>query len=242
MNVATKVAIATLSSVLLFGSSVNLVEAKSNKEAQEEAVKKAAEAAKSVPAEAKKAIENEENRLKELVKGSGDTYVMYYKYKQLNNGLKTSVYGLRLNYSSYKDYLKKASILKAPILQQPPNLPSGYKFSKAFIESPYQGKFFDDLIAEGVKSGKDFYTKKYDWKEAGKIELEYTDGKDELIINQYMADKEFAKLKGTEYAVMPDGKKYAFQYGTGKYYYGISTKSNMSKEKMFEILKAAMKK
>ncbi|MFU1794657.1 hypothetical protein ACM1RC_12400 [Paenibacillus azoreducens] len=210
-NLASKAAIAALSSILLLGSSVNFAaEAKSYKQAQEEAVKKAAEAAKSVPAEAKKAIEDEENRLKELTKESNDTYVMYYKYKQLNNGLKTSVYGFRFNYSSYEDYLKKASTLKSSILQQPSNLPGGYKFSKAFIESPYQGKFFDDLIAEGVKSGKDFYTKKYDWKEPGRVELRYTDGKDELIINQYTADEEFAKLKGTEFSKQPDGRKYFF--------------------------------
>ncbi|MFU1794656.1 hypothetical protein ACM1RC_12395 [Paenibacillus azoreducens] len=243
MNVVSKVAIATLSSVLLFGSSVGFAaEELTYEQAMEKAVKQREEALKALTAEEKKFMEDEEARLKELVKSSDDTYVTYHKYKKLNSGLDLSFWGMSKEYSTYEDYSKKTSALQGPILQQPANLPEGYKFLKARIESPTEGKFFDELRAEGKKSGKPVYTKKLDWKEPGRVELRYTDGKDELIINQYTADDEFAKLKGTEFSKQPDGRKYFFQYGTGKYYYGISTKSDMSQEKMSEILKAAMKK
>ncbi|MFU1794659.1 M56 family metallopeptidase [Paenibacillus azoreducens] len=209
-------------------------------EALAKARKEREEALKALTAEEKKFIDDEKNRLKELVKDSDDTYVTYHKYKKLNSGLDLSFWGLSKEYSTYEDYSKKTSALQGPILQQPDTLPEGYLFSHARIESPTEGEFFEELRAEGRKSDKPVYTKKLDWKEPGRVELRYTDGKDELIINQYTADEEFAKLKGTEFSKQADGRKYFFQYGTGKYYYGISTKSDMSQEKMNEILKAAV--
>ncbi|MCM3340590.1 hypothetical protein M3650_18600 [Paenibacillus sp. MER TA 81-3] len=68
------------------------------------------------------------------------------------------------------------------------------------------------MKVEGKKSGKAVYTKKFDWKEVGDIRLEYTNGEDTLILNQYTADAEFAKLKGFSYETPPTVERYVFWY------------------------------
>lgn len=94
MKAATKVAIATLSSILLMGSSVSLVaKAQSYEKAQQAAVKKTAEAAKPITAEEKKFIEQEIERVKKLTQESGDMYVLYHKYPKLNSGFDISYWG-----------------------------------------------------------------------------------------------------------------------------------------------------
>ncbi|MDR0271178.1 DUF4367 domain-containing protein [Paenibacillus sp.] len=246
MNVASKVAIATLSSVLLLGSSASFAaEAKPLKETQQVAGKKAAEAAKSksVPEEDKKFIENEINRVKELSKKPGESYVLYHKYPQLNSGLTLSYWGVTEEFSSYQDYLTRSSILKGSILKQPANLPEGYKFSKATIEGPTKGKFVDEAKAEGKKSGKPIYAKKIDWKEAATIRLEYTNGKNTLAISKHTLDSEGSKKQGFFEDDFPAHvyPKYVFWH-EGGFEYSISTTWDMSKEKKIEILKAAVKK
>ncbi|GAV14249.1 MULTISPECIES: hypothetical protein [Paenibacillus] len=252
MKTSSKVAIAALGSVLLLGSSVNLAaEAASSQPAQKTTAKEAN--SKAPNAEEKKFVESEVKRVRELPKEPGDLYIMYFKYKNLNYGLEFAPFGKGFVFSTYEDYVKKASTLNGTILQQPSNLPEGYTFSKAAIENPIaniksevEKKFFDDLRAEGRRSGKPVYTKKLDWKEPGAIRLEYTNGKDTLTFNQYTADEEFSKLKGFSYETPPTtGKhvnRYVFWYGTGKYYYSIATQSDMTKEQMIEILKAVVKK
>ncbi|WP_268629127.1 M56 family metallopeptidase [Paenibacillus alvei] len=223
------------------------------KKEMEKAIKKAEDAAKAIPADEREFIASERKRVRELPKESGDLYIMYHKYKNLNNGLEFEPFGKKFAFSTYEDYVKKASTLNGPILQQPSNLPEGYTFSKAVIENPIanikseiEKKFFDELRAEGKKSGKPVYTKKLDWKEPGRIRLEYTNGKDTLIFNQYTADEEFSKLKGFSYETPPTTgqpvNRYVFWYGTGKYYYSITTHSDMTKEQMTDILKAVVKK
>ncbi|WP_237728552.1 hypothetical protein [Paenibacillus sp. OSY-SE] len=103
MKAATKVAIATLSGILLLGSSVNLAaEAASSQPAKKTAAKEAANKAQT--AEEKKFIESEITRVKELPKEPGDIYVMYFKYKQLNYGFDFLPFGKDLEYSTYEDY------------------------------------------------------------------------------------------------------------------------------------------
>ncbi|NEZ39990.1 hypothetical protein [Paenibacillus alvei] len=252
MKAASKVAITALGSILLLGSSVNLAaEAASSHLTKQTAAKKTTNKAPNT--EEKKFVESERKRVRELPKEPGDLYIMYYKYKNLNNGLEFEPFGKEFAFSTYEDYVKKASTLNGPILQQPSNLPEGYTFSKAVIENPranvkseIEKKFFDELRAEGKKSGKPVYTKRLDWKEPGGIRLEYTNGKDTLIFNQYTADEEFSKLKGFSYETPPTTgqpvNRYVFWYGTGKYYYSITTHSDMTKEQMTETLKAVVKK
>ncbi|BFH62882.1 hypothetical protein [Paenibacillus azoreducens] len=245
MNVASKIAIATLSSVLLLGSSASFAaEAKSSKEAQQEAAKKAAEAAKSVPEADKKFIEAEINRVKELSKKPGESYVLYHKYPQLNSGLALSYWGLTEEFSSYEDYLKRTSTLEGSILKQPANLPAGYKFLSATIEGPTTGKFVDEVKAEGKKSGKPIYAKKIDWKEAVDIRLKYSNGKDTLTFSKYTKDPEGSKKQGFFNDNLPANvyPKSVFWYDGGKYEYGISTSTNIPREKKIEMLKAAVKK
>ncbi|MCG7407093.1 hypothetical protein MH117_06665 [Paenibacillus sp. ACRRX] len=245
MKTATKVAVAALSSMLLLGSTVNLMaEAKPNENVPKVAVNKTAKSSKAIPAEDKKFIENEVKRVKELVKASGDTYVLYYKYKALNSGLDISYWGLTHEYTSYEDYLKKASILKGSILQQPSNLPEGYTFSKAIIEGPTGGKFIEALRAEGQKSGKPIFTKKLDWKEAATISLKYTNGTDTLTFSKYTVDAKGSKKKGYFDDDLPAKvfPKYVYWQDGGKFGYSISTSSDIARKQKIEILKAAIKK
>ncbi|MBN3526347.1 hypothetical protein [Paenibacillus apiarius] len=80
MKVATKVAIATLSSVLLLGSSVNFAaEAQSYEKTQKTAATKTAQ--KAPTSEEKKFIESEIKRVRALAEESGDSYVLSLKYK-----------------------------------------------------------------------------------------------------------------------------------------------------------------
>lgn len=246
MKAATKVAIATLSSILLMGSSVNLAaKAQSYEKAPKATVKKAAETAKSISAEEKRLIEDEIQRVKELTQGSGDMYVLYHKYPKLNSGFDISFWGGIHEFTSYEDYLKKASTLKGSILKQPANLPKGYKFLSAVIEGPTEGKFVDEVRAEGKKSGKPIYAKKIDWKEAASIRLIYASGKDTLGFSKYAADSEGSKKKGFFSDKLPAHvfPKYVFWNDGGKFEYSISTSSlDMSRKQKVEILKAAVKK
>ncbi|WP_433938487.1 hypothetical protein [Paenibacillus lautus] len=246
MKAATKVAIAALSSILLLGSSASLAaEAQSVKKAQESAVKKTAKAAKSISAEEKKFIEKEIQRVKELTQESGDMYVVYHKYPKLNSGFDISYWGGVHEFTTYEDYLKKASTLKGSILQQPANLPKGYKFLSAVIEAPIEGKFVDEVRAEGKKSGKPIYVKKIDWKEAATIRLKYTNGKDTLGFSKYAADSAGSKKKGFFNDKLPAHvfPKYVFWNDGGKFEYSISlTSLDMSRKQKIEILKAAVKK
>ncbi|WP_098744692.1 hypothetical protein [Paenibacillus sp. EZ-K15] len=244
MKAATKVAIATLSSILLMGSSVSLVaKAQSYEKSQAAAVKKTAEAAKPISAEEKKFIEQEIQRVKKLTQESGDMYVLYHKYPKLNSGFDISYWGGIHEFTTYEDYLNKASTLKGSILKQPANLPEGYKFSKARIEGPTEGKFLDEVRAEGKESGKPIYAKKIDWKEAATIRLEYTNGKDTLAISKFTLDSEGSMKKGFFEDDFPAHiyPKYVFWH-EGGFEYSISTTWDMSKEQKIDILKAAVEK
>ena len=134
--------------------------------------------------------------MKKLSEETGDMYVLYHKYKDLNSGFDLSYWGGIEKFSAYEDYLKRASTLEGSILKRPANLPEGYKFSKARIEGPIEGKLLDEVRAEGKKSGKPVYAKKIDWKEAATIRLEYTNGKDTLAISKYTLDSEGSKKNG----------------------------------------------
>lgn len=214
------------------------------KQEYEQAAKKAAEAAKTLTAEEKAYIDNEINRVKELVKETGDTYVIYHKYKDLNSGLDLSFWGPTNEFSSYEDYLKKASTLEGSIMQHPSNLPAGYTFSKAIIESPIEGKFINDLRAEGKKSDKPLYTKKLDWKEAATIRLKYTNGEDTLTLSKYTVDADDSKNNGFFDDDLPAHifPKYVFWQDGSKFGYSISTSSDIGREQKIEILKAALRK
>ncbi|WP_339241235.1 hypothetical protein [Paenibacillus sp. FSL F4-0243] len=243
MKAASKLAIATLSSVLLLGSSMNLeVDAASSKSAQKSTAKKAAVQAPT--AAEKKAVDAEIKRVKDLTAKTGDTYVMYYKYKALNSGLDLNYWGLTKEYISFDEYLQKASTLKGVVLQKPSNLPEGYTFSKARIGGPLGGKFIDDLRAEGKKSGKPVFTKKMDWKEADDIRLEYTNGEDTLAITKFVVDAKEGKKKGYFDDNLPANifPKYIYWQDGGKFGYSLSTSSDITREQKIEILKAAVKK
>ncbi|MCT1403183.1 M56 family metallopeptidase [Paenibacillus sp. p3-SID867] len=209
----------------------------------EKAEKKAEAAAKALTPEDKKYIEAETNRVKKLSEETGDMYVLYHKYKDLNSGFDLSYWGGIEKFTAYEDYLNRASTLEGSILKRPANLPEGYKFSKARIEGPTEGKFLDEVRAEGKESGKPIYAKKIDWKEAATIRLEYTNGKDTLVISKFMLDSEGSKKKGFFEDDFPAHiyPKYVFWH-EGGFEYSISTTWDMSKEQKIDILKAAVQK
>lgn len=98
MKAATKVAIATLSSVLLLGSSASLAaEAQSVKKAQASAKEKQPKQPSLYRQRKKKFIEKEIQRVKELTEESGDMYVLYHKYPKLNSGFDISYWGGYMN-------------------------------------------------------------------------------------------------------------------------------------------------
>ncbi|MFC3747630.1 M56 family metallopeptidase [Paenibacillus sp. GCM10012306] len=214
-----------------------------HKKEMDKAMKKAAEAAKALTTEEKTYIENEISRVKELVKETGDTYVIYHKYKDLNSGLDLSFWGSFHEFTSYEDYMTKASALEGSYMQQPANLPTGYTFTKAIIGGPTEGKFIDDLRVEAKKSGKPVYVKKMDWKEAATIRLKYTNGEDTLTLSKYTVDADGSKNKGFFNDDLPAHifPKYVFWHDGGKFGYSISTSSNISMKQKIEILKAAVK-
>ncbi|TVX87068.1 hypothetical protein [Paenibacillus agilis] len=254
MNAAAKASITTLCGILLFGSIMSpMTGAAPSELVRQSTAKKAAE--KAPTAEEKEFIKSEIKRVQALINDPSDVYIMVFnKFKQLNNGVPFRPFsdykGNR--FTTYEDYAKRISHFNGPVLQQPSNMPEGYKLVSARIEIPFEGKFFDDLLEEGKKSGKAVYIKKMDWKEVGRVHLTYTNGKDEISIDQYTAGPDYLKLKGFVFEHPYDKKrkkgpdpntpKYVFWYGTGKYYYSISTKSDMTKEQMIEVLKAAVKK
>jgi len=243
MKVASKVAIATLSSIVLLSSSMNLtVEGASSKSTQKTATQKVAE--KAPTAEEKKLIDAEIKKVKDLVAKTGDTYVLYHKYKALNSGLDLSYWGLSKEYASYDEYLQKASTLKGIVVKEPSNLPEGYTFSKSRIGGSLGGKFIDDLRLEGKKSGKPIFMKKMDWTEAGDMRLEYTNGEDTLAITKYTVDAKNVKKKGYFDDELPAHiyPKYVYWQDGGKFGYSISTSSDIAREQKIEILKAAIKK
>ncbi|MGC6590218.1 M56 family metallopeptidase [Paenibacillus sp. Dod16] len=209
----------------------------------EKAEKKAEAAAKALTPEDKKYIEAETNRVKKLSEETGDMYVLYHKYKDLNSGFDLSYWGGIEKFTAYEDYLNRASTLEGSILKRPTNLPEGYKFSKARIEGPTEGKFLDEVRAEGKESGKPIYAKKIDWKEAATIRLEYTNGKDTLAISKFMLDSEESKKNGFFEDDFPAHiyPKYVFWH-EGGFEYSISTTWDMSKEQKIDILKAAVQK
>lgn len=209
----------------------------------EKAEKKAEAAAKALTPEDKKYIEAETNRVKKLSQETGDMYVLYHKYKDLNSGFDLSYWGGIEKFTDYEDYLNRASTLEGSILKRPANLPEGYKFSKARIEGPTEGKFLDEVRAEGKESGKPIYAKKIDWKEAATIRLEYTNGKDTLVISKFMLDSEGSKKKGFFEDDFPAHiyPKYVFWH-EGGFEYSISTTWDMSKEQKIDMLKAAVQK
>ncbi|RAR40481.1 M56 family metallopeptidase [Paenibacillus sp. MDMC362] len=209
----------------------------------EKSEKKAEAAAKALTPEEMKYIEAETNRVKKLSKETGDMYVLYHKYKDLNSGLDLSYWGGIEKFTAYEDYLNRASALEGSILKQPANLPEGFKFSKARIEGPTEGMFLEEVRAEGRESGKPIYAKKIDWKEAATIRLEYTNGKDTLAISKFMLDSEGSKKKGFFEDDFPAHiyPKYVFWH-EGGFEYSISTTWGMSKEQKIDILKAAVKK
>ncbi|MCR8842447.1 M56 family metallopeptidase [Paenibacillus sp. SC116] len=215
----------------------------SYKKGVEEAHRKYAEAAKSIPAEDLKFIENEENRVKQLHKETGGMFILYHKYKGMNSGLDLSYWGGIEHFTSYEDYLKKASTLEGAILQQPSNLPKGFTFSKARIEGPTEGKFVEEVRAEGKKSGKPIYVKKIDWKEAAAIRLEYTNGKETIALSKYTFGPDDVKKKGFFEDDLPAHiyPKYMFLHDD-KHEYSVSATFDMSKKDKIEILKEAVKK
>lgn len=197
-----KLAIATLSSMLLFSSMNLAVEAAPSPIVKDIAVKTAA--AKALTAKEKMEKEEMDRLDKILEKNPDDTYCVYVSNdKSKKSGLEFFYMGASSpEFNTYADYMKKASTLKGTVLQQPSAMPEEYTFAKGGIHGEIDQRFQKELKAEAKKKGKEVYSKKYNWSKADSIKLEYTNGENNLIMSYIAFDP-----KG----VTIDQKGYSYQ-------------------------------
>ncbi|MDR0271186.1 hypothetical protein [Paenibacillus sp.] len=198
MNTGMKFTIAALSSMLLLGGSVNFVAGA----APAAPAKTAVEQTKS-DRKVDQLKKEEIARINKLLEQNPDDSYIVFVSNELTKkkGLETFAMGnIRPEFSTYEDYLKKASTLEGTVLQQPTGLPEGYSFSKGNMMGLYSSAFTEEMRAEAKKLGKQIYSKKIDWKHAQVIDLEYKNGNDSINLGYYSLDeKEKIEQKGYSY-------------------------------------------
>ncbi|TVX93436.1 hypothetical protein [Paenibacillus agilis] len=261
MKTTMKLAIATLSGLLLF-SSMNLAAeaATSSTSGSNVKWKEIASKPKS-ESKADKLVKEELDKIEELVKKNpNDMYIVYVSNdltKKKTNEV-FSMGGSVLEFSTYKDYWNKASTLKDIVLQQPADLPEGYNFTHGEIWGPYSTELSAELKAEAKKLGKQIHWKKVNWTRANSIELEYKSEEHYIKFRYILEDKKDAKAsKGFTYESADEAmkkfpklsKNHEYIVNTlywtekGKYY-SITTNpdSPLTKEDLIKLAKTMVKK
>ncbi|MCE5171888.1 hypothetical protein LQV63_21645 [Paenibacillus profundus] len=204
MKTTMKVAIATLSSILLFGS-MNLAAEAASSPAVSNLTLKTAAAKSQVASEGEKLEKKEQARIAELLEKNPDDTYMVYVSNEVTKQKKAVVYSMGNSFpkfDTYDAYQKKASTLKDTVLQQPNDLPEGYQFVTAGIDGPYSTDYTKEMEAEAKKLGKKIYSKKINWTRANGIVLEYANGENNLNMSYIAFDP-----KG----VTIDQKGYSYQ-------------------------------
>ncbi|MBD8499533.1 DUF4367 domain-containing protein [Paenibacillus arenosi] len=253
MKNTTKLAIATLSSMLLLGSIHGVVHAEPisslNGNSLIMTIAKApttAEKKKIISAEIKKIMNETENT-------PGAVYLLCIGDKSMNGGSECQYYVNFPTFKTYENYERWLTKLKGPVVVEPQGMPEGYSFVKGEIQNSLSNKAFEAKVkAEG--KGKVVYSKKMEWTEAGQIKLEYANGKDNIIFQVQM---EYFPMKDLKYLYQSvdshseeDRKKYAKilrnklhwrEKGTS---YEISTNPGnpLTKDELIELAKTMIRK
>ncbi|WP_051004439.1 hypothetical protein [Paenibacillus sp. OSY-SE] len=158
MKVASKVAITALSSILLLGSSVNLTAEAAPSRTSSDITLKTAAAKPKAASEGEKLEKAEKERIAKLLeKNPDDTYMVYVsnELKKEKGDQEVSLMGSPSpSFDTYEAYLKRASILKEAVPQQPADLPEGYTLAEANIFSVFTPKDLAAMKAEAKKLGK----------------------------------------------------------------------------------------
>ena len=209
MNAVSKIAITALSSILLLGSSMNLMaEAAPSSYLSDIGLKTSA--TKTQSEGEKERLEKEEiARITALLeKNPDDTYVTYSSFQPKGQEVwGYSDYWMGKGYDKYEEYMKKAASLKEATPQQPDGLPKGYAFAKAYIEGPYGSEYKAEMKAEAEKLGKKVYSKKVDWTSTNLIQLTYTNGEDYIELYSGRIQEKSMKEKEYTYKSYKDMKK-----------------------------------
>ncbi|MFW5438719.1 hypothetical protein [Paenibacillus apiarius] len=201
MKTTMKVAITTLSSILLLGSMNFAAEAASSPAVSNLTLKTAAAKPKAEN-EGEKLQKEEEARINKLLEKNPDDTYMVYVSNELTKRKGLEVFGMgngHPEFTAYEDYLKKASTLKEAAPQQPVDLPDGYSFAEGKIIGPYSSEYEAEMKAEAKKLGKQIYSKKINWTHTNLIVLKYTNGEDYIELMSSRLDKEDKKQKGYTY-------------------------------------------
>ncbi|MBG9794506.1 hypothetical protein ABD76_19160, partial [Paenibacillus dendritiformis] len=198
MKVASKAAIAALSSILLLGSSLNLAVEAAPSPASSDIALKTAAAKPKAESEGEKLEKEEIARINELLKKNPfDNYLTYSSFQPKGR----EVWGYsngKGGYDKYEDYLKKVSSVKEARPQQPADLPEGYTFEEAQIIGPHIIEYTEEMKAEAKKLGKKIYSKKVDWTYTNYIVLTYTNGEDYIQLTSSRLENKDGKAKVKE--------------------------------------------
>ncbi|UHA73344.1 hypothetical protein [Paenibacillus sp. 481] len=254
MKNRSKFVIATLSTILLLGS-VNVAAQAVSSPSFESSLLNTVAAKVLTAAEKKKLIRAEHEKLGKLTNNNpGAVYLLYVSDKALNGGSEFQYYVNFPTFKKYEDYEKWVSKLNGPIVVEPEGMPEGYAFIKGEIQNHLDNKPFQAQVkAEG--KGKVVYSKKFEWTEAGKIKLEYTNGSDNIIFQMHtnyypVKDSTTYKYKSVDSYSEEDKKKYAKTLRNQLYWtekgisYEISTNPGnpLTKEELIALANTMIKK
>ncbi|MDR0271175.1 hypothetical protein [Paenibacillus sp.] len=117
---------------------------------------------------------------------------------------------------------------------------SAVKFTAVAFPPPTPKKAAAGLLDYSSYKFSD-HSKQTGRNQARGIHLEYTVGNDEMIISRFTTPDE-AKLDDADKKPYTSLPRYIYWNDNGKSCFSISSKSNMSKEQVLEILKEAARK
>ncbi|WP_028596820.1 DUF4367 domain-containing protein [Paenibacillus assamensis] len=253
MKNKTKLAIATLSSMLLLGSLHSVVHAEPiSSHSGNSLIMTIAKAPTS--AEKKKMISAEIKKIgNETENTPGAVYLLCISDKSMNGGSECQYYVNFPTFKTYEDYEKWTAKLKGSVVVEPQGMPEGYSFARGEIQNSLDNKDFEAKVkAEG--KGKVVYSKKMEWTEAGQIKLEYANGKDNIIFqmqtNSFPIKDSKYRYKSVDSHSAEDRKKYAKILRNQLYWtekgisYEISTNPGnpLTKDELIELAKTMIRK
>ncbi|MBG9737204.1 hypothetical protein [Paenibacillus alvei] len=258
MKMMMKLAMATISGILLFGSMNLATEAASSRLISDITLKSAAAKPKAM-SEGEKLEKAEQERIEKLLEKNPDDTYMVYISNEVAKQKKAMVYSMGNpfpKFDTYEGYQKKASTLKDTVLQQPVDLPEGYQFVSAQIGGPYSTHYAKEMEAEAKKLGKKIYSKKINWTSANAIEIEYASGKHKLKLGFSRLDpKQPVKQKGYVYESAEEMRKNSPKLGEeninnillwaekGKQFSIVTNPGNpLTKEDLIKLAKTMVKK
>ncbi|EPY13042.1 MULTISPECIES: hypothetical protein [Paenibacillus] len=210
MKMTMKLAVATISGVLLFCSMNLAAEAASSRVVRDVTLKTAAAEPKAM-SEGEKLEKAEQERIDKLLeKNPDDTYIIYVSKELKKNKNEQEVYfmgNFNPRFDTYEAYYKFASKLKEAVPQRPADLPKGYTLAEAIIISPLGPKDLVAMKAEAKKLGKQIHSKKINWTKSDFIVLTYTNGKNEIKLSSGAVKEKDKKEKNYVYKSAKDIEK-----------------------------------